>query len=71
MGCPSCINTAPIPMLEASVSRTNCLLKSGRANTGADPTACLRASKACYTVLDQINSVPFLGKLDIGWLITP
>ena len=34
MGRPNCIKTAPIPVLEASVSTTKELEKSGKAKTG-------------------------------------
>ncbi|KAF7828939.1 Retrovirus-related Pol polyprotein [Senna tora] len=48
-GCPSWLNTAPIPVLDASVSTTNCLEKSGRARTSAlvmRVFSCLKASSA-------------------------
>ncbi|KAJ0511930.1 hypothetical protein HanIR_Chr11g0557561 [Helianthus annuus] len=46
-GCPSCRSTAPIPLEEASVSTTNILLRSGKANTGASHNAAFNCSKDC------------------------
>jgi hypothetical protein len=47
MGCPSCIRTAPIPALDASVSTTNSLLKSGKAKTGALVIKLFKRVNAC------------------------
>jgi molybdenum cofactor biosynthesis enzyme len=71
MGWPSCISTAPMPKFDASVSRINCLAKSGKAKTGAELRACFTASNACYTVSDQTKRVPFFNKSMIGLLIMP
>lgn len=42
MGCPSCVNTAPIPILEASVSTMIGLVKLGKTRIGAAVIASLR-----------------------------
>jgi hypothetical protein len=45
-GCPSYINTAPIPSSLALVSTMKGSTKFGIANTGADIRACFKASYA-------------------------
>lgn len=40
------MSTAPTPLSDASVSISKTLVKSGKAKTGADVGAALRASKA-------------------------
>lgn len=46
MGWLCCINTAPSPVSQASVSMENGLVKSGSYRTGAGISACLRTSNA-------------------------
>uniref|UniRef100_A0A0A9GMS0 Uncharacterized protein n=1 Tax=Arundo donax TaxID=35708 RepID=A0A0A9GMS0_ARUDO len=43
MGLSFCINTAPNPVSHASISTTNVVEKSGKANTGVETMACFRA----------------------------
>lgn len=43
IGCPCCWSTAPMPLADASVSTVNGRSKFGRAKTGADVKAALRA----------------------------
>jgi hypothetical protein len=64
-GLWSCMSTTPIPLAEASVSNTNSLLKSGRANTGALLIAILRAWNASVASGDQINAF-FLTNLSMA-----
>jgi len=47
IGWPSCIRTAPTPVRDASVSTTNYLLKSCRANTGALVINFFKSVNAC------------------------
>ena len=49
IGCVSCDSTAPIPSSLASVSTVNYLQKSGKANAGAETSACFKCWKV-YSV---------------------
>lgn len=46
MGCPFWERTAPMPVLEASISTINRIVKSRRSNTGAEVNAIFNVSKA-------------------------
>jgi len=61
IGRPSCINTAPRPDPEASVSTTKVLEKSGKAKTGKVVMANFKVSNALEAASVHTNA-PFFSK---------
>ena len=55
----SCESTAPSPIPEASVSRTNDLEKSGKASTGACVSICFNWSNVSWHVEVYLNKASF------------
>jgi hypothetical protein len=55
IGCPSCDNTAPMQEVQAPVSLTNYIVKSGNANTRVVVIAVFNLSKAACSDSDKEN----------------
>jgi len=70
IGWPSCIRTAPTPVKDASVSTTNCLLKSGIANTGALVINFFKSVNACVASSFH-HKASFLNRLVKGLEMLP
>jgi hypothetical protein len=70
IGCPSWINTAPIPVSDASVSMTNTLEKSGKDNTGVDVIASFNLSNASWAAWFQEKDL-LCNKLVKGFAMMP
>jgi hypothetical protein len=59
MGLLSCINTAPIPIPDASHSTSKALLKSDKAKTGAEHSLSFNKLKALFCSSFHLNPTDF------------